>query len=74
MNCCDYQCDQGRDCPAHSNATTRTYPRTLAEAFPQDAAFAPIVERYRYSDSFEYWLTLAGAFWAGVLITLIVSK
>ena len=33
MNCCDYQCEQGRDCPVR-NDTTRTYPRTLEEAFP----------------------------------------
>jgi len=29
MTCCNQDCDQGRDCP-----TTRTYPRTLREAFP----------------------------------------
>ena len=29
MTCCNQDCDQGRDCP-----TTRTYPRTLQEAFP----------------------------------------
>ena len=35
MNCCDDygDCQQGRDCPVR-NATTRTYPRTLREAFP----------------------------------------
>jgi hypothetical protein len=74
MNCCDYQCDQGRDCPAHTNATTRTYPRTLAEAFPQDAAFDPIVERYRYSDSLEMWLLLAAAYCAGMVTTLLAMR
>ena len=36
MNCCDDygDCQQGRDCPVR-NATTRTYPRTLAQAFPR---------------------------------------
>jgi len=33
MNCCDYDCDQGHNCPVR-NHTTRTYPRTLQEAFP----------------------------------------
>ena len=74
MNCCDYQCDQSNDCPAHTNATTRIYPRTLAEAFPQDAAHDPIIERVRYSDSLEMWLMLAAAFCAGVIVTLMLVR
>ena len=74
MNCCDYGCDQGRNCPAHVKDTTRTYPRTLAEAFPQDAAYDPIIERVRYSDSLEMWLMLAAAFCAGVIVTLMLVR
>ena len=35
MNCCDYECNQGDNCPARVNPTHRKYPRTLAEAFPR---------------------------------------
>ena len=35
MNCCDYECSQGDNCPARVNPTHRRYPRTLAEAFPR---------------------------------------
>lgn len=35
MNCCDYNCTQGANCPARVNPTHRRYPRTLAEAFPR---------------------------------------
>lgn len=30
MNCCDYNCNQGRDCPV------RRYPRTMRQAFGPD--------------------------------------
>lgn len=35
MNCCDYDCNQGRDCPARKALmnNTRKYPRTMQEAF-----------------------------------------
>jgi hypothetical protein len=38
MNCCDYNCNQGRDCPARmaSVPTTRRYPRTMRQAFGPD--------------------------------------
>ena len=35
MNCCDYDCNQGANCPIRVNPTHRRYPRTLAEAFPR---------------------------------------
>ena len=36
MNCCDYDCTGGANCPARVNPTTRTFPRTLLEAFPRN--------------------------------------
>jgi hypothetical protein len=44
MNCCDYTCDQGRNCPARS-LNTRRFPRTLNEAFPGSPEYAASVER-----------------------------
>ena len=38
MNCCDYECNQGDNCPARVNPTTRTFPRTLLQAFPRNPA------------------------------------
>ena len=38
MNCCDYDCNQGHNCPIRVNPTHRRYPRTLAEAFPRHPA------------------------------------
>lgn len=38
MNCCDYDCNQGHNCPVRVNPTHRRYPRTLAEAFPRHPA------------------------------------
>jgi len=35
MNCCDYTCTGGDNCPVRVNPTHRRYPRTLAEAFPR---------------------------------------
>jgi hypothetical protein len=74
MNCCEYQCDQSKDCPAHTNPTTRTYPRTLVEAFPQDAPYQPVIERVRYSNSNDLWLMLVAAFCAGVIVTLMLVR
>jgi hypothetical protein len=74
MNCCDYECSQGDNCPIRVNPTHRRYPRTLAEAFPQDAAHDPIIERVRYSDSLEMWLLLAAAYCAGVIVTLMLVR
>jgi len=36
MNCCDYQCTGADNCPVRVNPTTRTFPRTLLEAFPRN--------------------------------------
>ena len=34
-DCCTYRCEQGRDCPVRM--LTYRYPRTLRQAFPEDA-------------------------------------
>ena len=38
IDCCDYSCTGGANCPVRVNPTTRTFPRTLAEAFPRHPA------------------------------------
>ena len=35
MNCCDYSCTGGDNCPIRVNPIHRRYPRTLLEAFPR---------------------------------------
>ena len=69
MNCCDYDCDQGHNCPVR-NHTTRTYPRTLREAFPH--APDPVWEDEMQSWGwlfFSYVLT----FFLGFVANLIIS-
>jgi len=69
MTCCDYDCDQGHNCPAR-NDTTRTYPRTLEEAFPH----APDPE---YEDMMAYYgytlLSYVLVFFLGFIANLILS-
>ena len=36
IDCCDYSCTGGANCPVRVNPTTRTFPRTLLEAFPRN--------------------------------------
>lgn len=41
--CCNHNCDEGRTCPLrHGYPTSRRYPRTMAEAFPQVRASAGV--------------------------------
>lgn len=75
MNCCDYQCDQGRDCPAHTNPTTRTYPRTLAEAFPSDPL--PIVfldEGQFHRENYDTKVIALYCFLTGLLVGVASTK
>jgi hypothetical protein len=53
MNCCDYGCTQGRDCPVRVNPTNRRYPRTLAEAFPRHPAPDFVDEGQDYHKALE---------------------
>jgi hypothetical protein len=70
MNCCDYQCEQGRDCPAR-NDTTRVYPRTLEEAFPHapDPVYDDIMAYYGYT-----LLSYVLVFFFGFVASLILDK
>ena len=51
MTCCTGDCNQGRDCP-----TTRTYPRTLLEAFPRHPAPDFVEEGQDYHKVLEVFL------------------
>ena len=53
MNCCDYDCTQGANCPARVNPTHRRYPRTLAEAFPRFPAPNFVEEGQDYHKALE---------------------
>jgi len=58
MNCCDYECNQGDNCPIRVNPTHRRYPRTLLEAFPRYPAPYFVEEGQDYHKAFE-WVLLA---------------
>ena len=58
MNCCDYECSQGDNCPARVNPTHRRYPRTLLEAFPRHPAPDFVKEGQDYYKALE-WVLLA---------------
>ena len=70
MNCCDDygDCQQGRDCPVR-NATTRTYPRTLREAFPHapDPTFEEEMVNWGWF-LFSYVIIFAVGFVASLLL------
>jgi hypothetical protein len=53
MNCCDYDCTGGANCPARVNPTHRRYPRTLAEAFPRYPAPDFVEEGVDYHEVLE---------------------
>ena len=68
MNCCDYHCTQGANCPAR-NDTTRTYPRTLAQAFPHapDPTFEVEVSDWGWT-AFTYFVGFFAGFALAVLM------
>ena len=53
---CTQDCDQGRECSCCP--TTRTYPRTLAEAFPY--APAPLQDQ---DSELAFWCLMFGLTW-----------
>ena len=65
MTCCTGDCNQGRDCP-----TTRTYPRTLAEAFPRHPAPDFVEEGQDYHKALE-WVLLAFIVVSPVIVWLL---
>jgi len=56
MNCCDYQCNQGANCPARVNPTHRRYSRTLAEAFPRHPSPNFVEEEVDHHKALEWVL------------------
>jgi len=56
MNCCDYNCDQGANCPIRVNPTSRRYSRTLAEAFPRHPSPNFVEEEVGYHKALEWVL------------------
>jgi len=66
MTCCNQECAQGRDCP-----TTRTYPRTLEEAFPHapDPVYDDIMAYYGYT-----LLSYVLVFFFGFVASLILDS
>ena len=68
MNCCDDygDCQQGRDCPVR-NATTRTYPRTLSEAFPRNPEWR---EHDSHGDDWDFVITILGIVLIGLTLVL----
>jgi hypothetical protein len=56
MNCCDYDCRQGRDCPARS-LNTRRYPRTLEQAFGPHTS-REIVEPQPTGETPTWWVAM----------------
>lgn len=64
MNCCTGDCNQGRDCP-----TTRTYPRTLREAFPH--APDPVWEQEARGYGLLFF-THVLAFFVGIVVSRLL--
>ena len=64
MTCCNQDCQQGKDCPL-----TRTYPRTLAQAFPHapDPHFEVEVSDWGWT-AFTYFVGFFAGFALAVLI------
>lgn len=56
------------------NTTTKVFPRTLREAFPEDPDYASSIEVYRKTfrmDVFNFWLLI---FALGVLCGALLTK
>jgi hypothetical protein len=58
------------------NDTTRTYPRTMEEAFPSDVESMRRLENSQWfevhQESYEKWVNIAYAFAAGFIVSMVI--
>lgn len=75
MNCCDHACEEGRSCPLrYGYPTSRRYPRSLAEAFPdvRRQAFEP--HEPREGGAYWFFALIAGLAFIAVLVIVWAAK
>lgn len=68
---------QRRTTRAHVNDTTRTFPRTLEEAFPENFYDLERYERWEWEEKHdptiaEKWLNITYAFAAGFIVAMLI--
>jgi hypothetical protein len=58
------------------NDTTRTYPRTMEEAFPKDVESMRRLENSQWfevhQETYEKWVNIAYAFAAGFIVSMVI--
>ena len=58
------------------NDTTRTYPRTMEEAFPSDVESMRRLENSQWfeahQETYEKWVNIAYAFAAGFIVSMVI--
>lgn len=70
MNCCDYECNQGRDCPARTTPVAKVGRRyQAAEALPP-SVFPELMRRAARAALLG---TIGLLLYAGVLFALVVN-